>query len=97
MLTLAVGMIVCMIIAVSVSISASNRNTRESLARERAAQAEADRKAAEVAEVARQKICLVVRRVGQAYESEPPVTPAGRNVAEAWASLAPIFQCTEGK
>jgi glucose dehydrogenase len=99
MLTLALGMVVCMVIAVSVSISASNRNTRESLARERAADARADEKAQAVAAAARAAFCLVFERIDQAYQIDPPTTPAGKNVAEAWASLAdsPFFRCTEGK
>lgn len=81
-LVLALGVLACMAIAVGVSVQASNRAVRQGLAQERAAE-----------EKTKAATCLVIQRINNAYESEPPSTPAGREVAEAWRLLAPTFQC----
>lgn len=82
MAVLALGMIVCMTIAVGISVQASNRALRAEQARERAAD-----------ERARHATCVVVDQMKEAYAD--PTTPTGVKAGKAWDSLGVIFQCEE--
>lgn len=93
--TLALGVVVCMAITTVVSVQASDRAVRQSLAQERRAEA----RAAEVERAARVRsqmtVCLVVRSMSEVYEEAPPTTPAGVRAAKAWTLLAKTFRCEE--
>jgi uncharacterized protein YejL (UPF0352 family) len=88
MALLALGGVVSMMIAVTISVQASNRAIAQNRAQEQKAQLEARRAA-----------CQVI--VTQADVFDParggslPSTTAGRKAAGAWRSLAQQFQCEE--
>ena len=95
-LLLAAGaMIVCMLAAVSISVSASNRAIRQSEAQERARQIQVQQAFNAQQKVAKHAACLVIVSQDNAYH-EPgsvPVTQAGKNAAAAWRNLRQTFQC----
>lgn len=77
-ITLALGMFVCMVIAVVVSVQASNRATRQSIERERAASAAAKRES-----------CKSILIISNAYRSQrDEMSPPGQEIADAWEYLA---------
>jgi hypothetical protein len=78
MLTLAVGMLACMAIAVLISVQASDR----AIERDRQSRQEA-----------RKASCLLINQINNAYKEDPPVSTAGKNVAEAWTRVARAFGC----
>jgi hypothetical protein len=78
MLTLALGMVVCMAIAVGISVQA----TKRAVAQERMSR-----------EQQRGAACTVINRINEAYTEDPPVTKAGVNVAAAWRDLGRTFNC----
>lgn len=84
MLTLALGMIACMAIAVGISVQASNRALRQSEGQQ---QMEDEKN--------RRATCVVVTQIENAYKAEPPTTAAGQNVARAWADLSTQLRCEE--
>lgn len=90
MAVLALGVVVCMGVAVLISVQASDRAVRaerfarvEALDRERAAREEA-----------RMATCLVIGRMIDVYSD--PSTPTGVAAREAWTDLGRIFHCQMG-
>lgn|SRR4051812_30995506 len=85
---LALGVLVCMAIAVTISVQASNRAIAQNIGQERAAR-----------ESARLATCEVVLTQGDAFDpargGAAPATTAGRKAAKAWRDLAILFQCEE--
>lgn len=89
------GMVVCMLCAVTISVNASNKaieraiqverqNRQAQLAREDIeAKKEAARRAQE-----RAASCQFIHTISNAYQEDPPTTPTGQNVMQAWAGLA---------
>lgn len=84
LLLAAAAMIVCMLAAVSISVSASDRAIRASEAQERA-QREEGRRAA----------CAVIVSQDDAFHDPGsiPTTKAGTKAAAAWRNLRRTFQC----
>lgn len=76
------GMLVSMVIAVAISVEASNRAVASSIERQRAS-----------SEGARLAFCAVVRRMVEVYSDPVPVGETGRNAREAWSELRAIFRC----
>lgn len=83
MLTLAAGMIACMVIAVTISVSASNRAIRQNQQQE-----------AEQRRAARDASCYLVRLQVKVFDENPPTTQTGRELAEAWREAARVYGCT---
>jgi hypothetical protein len=97
MITLAGGMLVCMVISVSVSVANTDRAVKRMVAIERQRQADEQAKdaveaerARRVAEAGRAASCRVIQSMADAYRKTPPDTPSETydNVAKAWADLA---------
>lgn len=97
MVTLAIGVIICMGIAVAVSNANTDRAVKRMVAIERQRQAEEEAKDAAdaekarlLAEAGRAASCRVINIMAEAYAKEPPATPSATydNVAKAWADLA---------
>lgn len=96
-LTLALGMIVSMGIAVGVSNANTDRAVKRMVAIERQRQADEKAKDAEtserariLAEAGRAASCRVINIMADAYAKDPPKLPSETydNVAKAWADLA---------
>jgi hypothetical protein len=82
MLTLAAGMIACMAIAVSISVSASNRAIRQN-----------QQQQVEQSREAREATCYLVRLQVKVFDENNPITPTGRDLAEAWREAARVYGC----
>jgi hypothetical protein len=82
MLTLAGGMLVCMVIAVGISVQASNRAIDRSIAQERAAR-----------EQQRAAACVLIDTMIEVYSQPTPPTITGRKARDAWKDLGVIFNC----
>lgn len=81
-LTLAAGVLACMIIAVMVSVSASRT---------------AARKAAQEGQMReRRAVCAVADRMVRVYQG-PDLTPTGQEAGKAWRDLRVIFRCDGSK
>jgi hypothetical protein len=92
---LALGVIMCMVIAVTASVQASNRALRAEQARERSSfQAEQARERA-ANERGRVAFCVVVQSMYDVYKEIEPPTDNSIKVTRAWQSLAGIFNCVE--
>lgn len=94
---LALGIIVCMGIAVGVSNANTDRAVKRMVTIERQrqadekAKADADAEKARIlAEAGRVASCRVIRIMADAYAKDPPATPSETydNVKAAWADLA---------
>lgn len=103
-LALAAGMFACMVISVTVSISASNRAIRENIAQEREQEQERDRLAADLEakqreadakqqEEGRRVTCYLVNSQVKVFQENEPTTPTGRDLAKAWEDTARLFGC----
>lgn len=80
------GMVTSMVVAVGISIQASNRAIRraqEAEQRTRQEQAATD-------EANRVATCRFIKTISDAYKEDPPPSKTGKNVAEAWATLAAL-------
>lgn len=88
------ALIMTMLVGVGVvfSVQASQRSQRASEAVLREQIEEQVRAQAQ----ARMAACTVVQKINRAYVAEPPVTEAGKNVAQAWADLSRVFRCEKG-
>lgn len=76
--TLALGVLMCMVIAISVPVHLNNR----ALERERAQQ-----------NAARAATCEVVQTMAAVYNEVPPTTKTGKSAAVAWNELGNTFHC----
>jgi predicted histidine transporter YuiF (NhaC family) len=95
MAVLALGMIVCMTIAVAISVQASNRAIEQGLAREREIQRETLVARQLQSERTRAIVCTVITAQAAVYERTEPISEAGEEAAKAWRLLAGTFQCQE--
>lgn len=86
LLLLAAGMFVSMMVAVIISVSASNRAIKQSQGQQ-----------AQQQKAARHAACLVIVTQDNVYHdpSAPPASEAGRNAADAWRNLRNVFQCDQ--
>jgi len=76
-------MFVSMMVAVIVSVNASNRAIHQQAVQREAQQQEARRAA-----------CLVIVSQDDAFhEGTAPITEAGKRAADAWRNLRKVFQC----
>jgi hypothetical protein len=92
-LTLAVGALACMVISVTISVTASNKAIRQNEAQE----AEEAQRAAALAERSKQAVCLLISKMSAVYNDETaPATETGRAAGLAWQELHKIFRCDEG-
>lgn len=80
------GCLTSMLIAVVISVQASNRAIAESEMRQRQAD-----------ERGRATVCEFVNKIDGTYRDEPPSLPSGKAQAAAWAELRQDFQCNGGK
>lgn len=101
MFTLALGMIACMAIAVTISVSASNRAIRQNQQQEIEQQQARDRLAADLAAkeaaqrvIAKKATCDLVNLQVKVFEENDPTSPLGRDLAEAWRTTARVYGCT---
>jgi hypothetical protein len=89
------GMLVSMFTAVYVSIQASDKAIDRAIQVERAnrlaedTRREDDRRAEEARRVEDARAtCQFIHTINNAYQEDPPTTPTGINVTQAWAGLA---------
>lgn len=91
-LTLGVGMLAAMVIAVIISVSASNRAIRQNEAQE----AQERARASVAAERNRMAVCLLIEKMSAVYNGQAePITDVGRAAGLAWQDLYRIFRCSE--
>lgn len=77
------------LISMAVSITISNRASDEALERDRAQREAAAREDAQRRAENRRASCALIRRINDAYADQGDgLSPAGKDVAKAWADLA---------
>lgn len=91
MLTLAAGMVACMIISVLVSVHVIEQGK----ARERRALALAEQREQQARATARAATCSFITTINNAYKRQADeLSEPGKEIAQAWATLAGVFGCT---
>jgi type II secretory pathway pseudopilin PulG len=95
LLLAAAAMIVCMLAAVSISVSASNRAIHQAEVQRQTQQAQVQQAYEAQQKQAKRAACLVIVSQDDALH-EPgsePITEAGKRTANAWRNLRKVFQC----
>lgn len=88
---LALGVLVCMIIAVTIPIQMNARADARAAAEKR----QADARAQQARDQGRRATCMLIDRMIKVYSEPEPSTETGRNAAKAWADLGLTFHCNE--